>query len=131
MLLALGIIVLCLIISIHLLVEKCYKTCNDEDSVENQEISEEVGHLFDIKFFLMLVMYMIFRICLRFSPFQILPLRFSFFITDIATNCFSIMENIYYYFRNSNLRKFVGQNMLNVSYVQPQNDPNEIELQSI
>ena len=131
MLLALGIIVLCLIISIHLLVEKCYKTCNDEDNVENQEISEEVGHLFDIKFFLMLVMYMIFRICLRFSPFQILPLRFSFFITDIATNCFSIMENIYYYFRNSNLRKFVGQNMLNVSYVQPQNDPNEIELQSI
>ena len=129
--LVLGIIGLCFIISIHLFVEKCYKTCSNENDVENQEISEEVGHLFDIRFFLMFVTYMIFRICLQFFPYQILPLRITFFIKDIATNCFSIMENIYYYFRNSHLRKFVGQNMLNFSYVQSQNDTNEIQLQSI
>ena len=115
------------------MVEKIMKNFNKVpmEDVENQEIGEPLEHLFDSTSIVFLVILFFSSYALRFSPNQILNLRFSLLLIDSISILRNVvfMSNIYY--RHPHLKAYVWKNMISTPSVQPQFDQNEIELQSM
>ena len=128
---ALGLLLL--VIIIHTMVEKVMKNFHNAaiEDMGNQEIGEPLEHLFDSTSIVFGVIIFYSSYALRFSPNQILNLRFSLLLLDSIpiVRDFVFMSHMYY--RNPHLRAYVWKNMISTSSVQPQHDQNEIELQSM
>ena len=133
MILCSAIGLLLLVIIMHAMVEKIMKNFNSAamEDVENQEIGEPLEHLFDSTSIVFLVILFFSSYALRFSPNQILNLRFSLLLLDSISIVRDVVFLSHIYYRNPHLRAYVWKNMISTSSVQPQYDQNEIELQSM
>ena len=126
--------ILFLVIFIHLSLRKCLRKPtsqpqNDEISHNGLEV-EQVEHIVDIHFLLLMSLINL-SIHISFHlPTQILPYRFSLALQDFSTILPNPLLMSYFYYRNPNLWNFVLKKIFQGSSVQPVSQ-NEIQLQSI
>ena len=123
----------CLVIFIHLLIEKCFN-CNQENSANNSR--DETGnssishitteHIFG-PFSLFLVVFMIFM-HFRFDQYFV-SVRFHLFLSDaVPLLRGSAIITSYIYYRNPHLRRFVKDAIVCKNHINPQID---VELASM
>ena len=126
--------ILFLVIIIHLSLRKCLRKPtaqpqNDEISHNGLEV-EQVEHIVDAHFLLLMTLTNISIHISFFLPTQILPYRFSLALQDFSTILPNPLLMSYFYYRNPNLWKFVLKKIFRGSSVQPV-PQNEIQLQNI
>ena len=117
----------------HAMVEKIMKNFNSAamEDVENQEIGEPLEHLFDSNSIFFIAFLIFLQFALHFSPIQILNSRFSLLLLDSKSIVRGVIFMSHIYYRHPHLRAYVWKNMMNTSFLQPQNGQNELELQSM
>ena len=126
--------ILFLVIFMHLSLRKCLRKPtsqpqNDEISHNGLEV-EQVEHIVDIHFLLLMSLINLSIHILFHLPTQILPYRFSLALQDFSTILPNPLLMSYFYYRNPNLWNFVLKKIFQGSSVQPVSQ-NEIQLQSI
>ena len=126
--------ILFLIIFMHLSLRKCLRKPiaqpqNDEISHNDLEV-EQVEHIVDAHFLLLMTLTNLSIHISFFLPTQILPYRFSLALQDFSTILPNPLLMSYFYYRNPNLWNFVLKKIFRGSSVQPI-PQNEIQLQSI
>ena len=125
--------ILCFVILIHLLVEKCKNYwsngISNSEVVENEERDEHYSFVdfYTVVNYIIVISFVLF---IRFSlQYYLLSARISLLLKDseIILECMIAIPN--YYFKNPKLRQYVWKKIQRRSTVQPEN--NQIELQSI
>ena len=129
--------ILFLVIIIHLSLRKFLRKPtaqpqNDEISHNDLEVEqiEQVEHIVDAHFLLLMTLTNISIHISFFLPTQILPYRFSLALQDFSTILPNPLLMSYFYYRNPNLWKFVLKKIFRGSSVHPV-PQNEIQLQNI
>ena len=121
-----------MIASIHILVEKCYKVSNNVEDFE-EDVDNPIENIFGSRLYVFCVaLFLINVVILRTSVIGFLSLRIRFLIfQDWGPTFVFIPFVLYCYCKNPHLRNFVWKKMINSSSVHPQNNYNDIELESI
>ena len=112
------------------------KVYNDDNlnEVEDQEIDEEFEHIPDPSTFVITVLIILFKIIKNMNlnlPTDTTIFRLGLLLFDSFPLPILFIYLANFYCINPYLRKYVWKNIFNSSSVQPQNNPIEIELQSI
>ena len=111
-----------------------YNDYNSNDIVEDQVIDEDFEHIPDSSTFLITVLILFLKIMKKMYinlPIDTFIFIFDLLLADSFPLPILLMYVTNFYWKNPYLRKYVWKKIFNSSAVEPQNNPIEIELQSI